>query len=174
MCKKMFCLTVPMLFAVATTSCDKAETSHAGVGDVMQSPSTRLIAQDIAAGNYGKAVRSAEQAIASNPNDPEMYFLLARAEAKLQNVGNATKALQASFDAGFHDPRGAMNHPDFDAIRSNRIFAELANRSSHSEHSAPARSVDPAVSTVSAGNVSIIEGSDGRSRIRAGDVVIED
>jgi hypothetical protein len=146
----------------------KAET------DPVPVPDAAAVAREISAANYGEAARLAEAALSDRPGDPEMYLLLARAQARLQNVGSAVNALQAAFDAGFHDPRGALNHPDFDGIRTNRIFAEFVSRFQRSQSKGAAKPAGPAGSSVRAGDVSITEDSNGKTRIRAGDIVIED
>lgn len=164
--------------AVITSSCDKSGSGEAPQAAVLAGAShdelASSIARDLADGNYEQASRSAEKAIAANPKDAELYLLLARAEARLQNIGKAVRALETSFEAGFHDPRGALDHPDFDTIRSSGIFADFASRFSRTQREGAVRPVRPTVSSISAGDVSIIEGSDGHSRIRAGDIVIED
>ena len=172
---KSFQITTLLLCALATSACEKNDTGRVDqVAASTQVPSPQSIAQELAAGNYEKAARAAEQAIAANPADAELHLLLARAEARLQNIGAAVAALQGSFDAGFHDPRGALNNPDFDGIRSNPIFVKFASQFDRKQKvvSGPARSKP--ISTIRAGDVSIIENADGSSRIRAGDIELED
>ena len=129
-------------------------------------------------GNLAEAADLARSIILVNPNKPEVYLLLARAEARLKNTGNATEALSTALDKGFHDPRGAINHPDFDQIRNDEQFIALsrkyAEKASPSKASAPKSPRPQNRSTITAGDVSITEDENGRSRIRAGDVFIED
>ena len=137
-------------------------------------PSVASIAQDLAAGNYDKAAKGAQLAIDADPSKPELQLLFARAQARLQNVGEAVAALQACFEAGFHDPRGALENPDFDAIRANPIFIDFARKFQRKQAVSPARSRSGPASSITAGDVSIIEGRDGHSHIRAGDIDLKD
>ena len=137
-------------------------------------PSAATIAQNISDGNYDKAAKGAQVAIDADPQNPELLLLLARAQAKLQNVGDAVKALKASFYAGFHDPRGALNHPDFDGIRANPIFVDFATKFQRNQARDTSRSRSRPASSIAAGDVSIVEGRDGHSHIRAGDIQLND
>jgi hypothetical protein len=167
------------LCAASLSSCDKQPAQsdgHSGAAsaDQEQAPAAASIAQDLAAGNYDAAAKAAELAVAANPGDAELHLLQARAQARLQNVGAAVAALRASFDAGFHDPRGALNNPDFDGIRANPIFAKFASQFARKSKAAPSESRSGPTSSITAGDVSIIENSDGSSRIRAGDIELRD
>lgn len=137
-------------------------------------PSASSIAQLLSIGNYNTAKQAAERAIAADPSNAELHLLLARAEAQLQNVGSAVTALQASFDAGFHDPRGAINNPDFDGIRANATFLKFARKFEPTPRVSSGRGRTPPSSSIQAGDVSIIEHADGSSRIRAGDIELRD
>lgn len=137
-------------------------------------PGVVEISQALADGNYREAAESAQAAIDASPHDAELFLLLARAQARLHNVGSAVQALQMSFDEGFHDPRGALNNPDFDGIRTNRIFVEFASRFQGKQPVGRQPSRQTVDSSIRAGDVSITEGGDGRVRIRAGDVTIEE
>lgn len=132
----------------------------------------------LAQGNLAEAADLARSIILVNPNKPEVYLLLARAEARLKNTGNATDALSMALDKGFHDPRGAINHPDFDQIRNDEQFIALSRKyAAKASPSKAAASKSPPSqnrSTITSGDVSITEDENGRSRIRAGDIVIED
>lgn len=167
-----------MLSAAGLAGCDQQPSAtSAAVSDVdaqSATPSAASIAQDLASGDYDKAAKAAEKAVAANPADPELHLLQARAQARLQNVGAAVGALQAAFNAGFHDPRGALNNPDFDGIRANGIFAQFAAKYQRKQSPGAAKPRSAPASSITAGDVSIIESADGSSRIRAGDVVIED
>lgn len=129
-------------------------------------------------GNLAEAADLARSIILVNPNKPEVYLLLARAEARLKNTGNATDALSTALNKGFHDPRGAINHPDFDQIRNDEQFIALsrkyASKTSPSKASASKSPRPQNRSTITSGDVSITEDENGRSRIRAGDIIIED
>lgn len=153
-----------------------AQASQGGSGTSEQATvlDAADIARELSSGNYDNAVKGAQAAISADPQNPELFLLLARAQARLQNVGAAVKALQAAFDAGFHDPRGALNNPDFDGVRTNPIFAEFANKFQRKQPSSASKSRSSPVSSITAGDVSIIEGSDGHSRIRAGDIDLRD
>lgn len=134
------------------------------------------IAEKLAQDNVGAAVDDAKMLIAAEPDNAEAYLLLARGEARQDNAGNAVAALETAFNKGFHDPRGALGHPDFDRLRDNRSFVALARRYGTQRSAASSAPRRPAVETsvIRAGDVSIMESSDGHGRIRAGDVVIED
>lgn len=159
------------------SACDSSkDTGEAGAAaDAGQpAPDAAAITLELSQGNLGKAAEMAAAATQANPSDPALSLLLARIEARRQNVGNAVAALKSSFDAGFHDPRGALNHPDFDGIRNDKAFAALV-----SQYAAPAKATRKAAapapsSAITAGDVSIIESADGHSRIRAGDIEIRD
>ena len=129
-------------------------------------------------GNLAEAADLARSIILVNPNKPEVYLLLARAEARLKNTGNATDALSTALNKGFHDPRGAINHPDFDQIRNDEQFIALsrkyAAKASSSKASASKSPRSQNRTTITSGDVSITEDENGRSRIRAGDIIIED
>jgi hypothetical protein len=134
-----------------------------------------LVAGLLAAGDYKSASNAARSALIADKQNPQLLLLLARAEAKQMNVGAAVDALEASFDTGFHDPRGAINNPDFDQIRNARLFSALARKYGISQSSNESTSrPKPTRSNIRTGDVSITETSDGRTRIRAGNIVIED
>lgn len=158
------------------TGCDKKAPEPAAPTQTVDAkrPDTATIAENLAARDYEAAAKNAKAAIASEQHNPELYLLLARAEARLQNVEEAIEALQKSFDEGFHDPRGALNNPDFDGIHSNSAFLELALRYADNERAPQKRKPGAATGTIRAGDVSITEGKGGHSRIRAGDVEIGD
>lgn len=168
--------------ALALSGCDKMPSSTSENAPAEQSsqanvPDAASIADELSSGNYDNAVKAAQAAIEADPRNPELLLLLARAQARLQNVGEAVKALKASFDAGFHDPRGALNNPDFDGIRTNPVFVEFASKYQHKQTGATtstARSRSAPTSSITAGDVSIIEGGDGHSYIRAGDIELKD
>jgi len=132
----------------------------------------------LAQGNLTEAADLARSIILVNPNKPEVYLLLARAEARLKNTGNAIDALSKALDKGFHDPRGAINHPDFDQIRNDDQFIALsrkyAGKASPAKASASKSPPSQNRSTITSGDVSITEYENGRSRIRAGDIIIEE
>lgn len=132
----------------------------------------------LAQGNLAEAADLARSIILVNPNKPEVYLLLARTEARLKNTGNATDALSTALDKGFHDPRGAINHPDFDQIRNDEQFIALsrkyASKTSPSKASASKSPRPQNRTTITSGDVSITEDENGRSRIRAGDIIIEE
>lgn len=149
--------------------------SSADDGPDADMDATVLVAGLLASGDYKSASEKARSALTMDEQNPEMLLLLARAEAKQMNAGAAVDALQASFDAGFHDPRGALNNPDFDQIRNARPFSALARKYgiSQSSKASTSRPKSPK-SNIRTGDVSITETSDGRTRIRAGNIVIED
>lgn len=164
---------------VGLSACGQQDSSPQGsatdsVVDARGAAPAAVIAEALSSGNYGKAAEAANAALATDPSNPELYFLLARAEARLQNVGSAVKALQASFDSGFHDPRGALNNPDFDGIRDNPIFTAFANGFRPKSQQGSSKTPAAPTSRVTAGNVSIVEGPNGETSIRAGDLIIED
>lgn len=178
---------VACLLALSLSGCDKLPISafenksteqssrgETGSAEQTEVPGATSIAKDLSSGAYDKAVEGAQAAIAVDSHNPELLLLLARAQAKLQNVGEAVKALNASFEAGFHDPRGALNNPDFDGIRTNPIFAAFANGYQRKQVRRATTPLSEQMSSITAGDVSIHESRDGRARIRAGDVVIED
>ena len=178
--------TIIYLFSVACTAllltgCDLLKDKESPVDtasvvpaatEAATAPDAAAITLELSQGNFGKAADMATAATLANPSDPALFLLLARIEARRQNVGNAVAALRSAFAAGFHDPRGAMNHPDFDGIRSDQAFAALAAQ--YAPAKAVRRVADAPSSSVRAGNVSITETADGHSRIRAGDVEIRD
>lgn len=151
------------------------KNASAEAGSTASKVRQEAINEALAVSNFGEAASLARDAIAESPSVPELYLLLARAEARLNNMGNAVSALRRAFELGFHDPRGALNHPDFDGIRNGSEFARLAQKYAPRPTSqAKPASHAPDTETVRAGDVSITEHSDGSTRIRAGDVVIED
>lgn len=137
-------------------------------------PDAAAIALAMSQGNLGTAAEMATAATQANPSDPALFLLLARIEAKRQNVGNAVSALQSAFGAGFHDPRGALNHPDFDGIRKDKAFVALVQQFSPAKAASKAAAAPAPSSSIRAGDVSIFESADGHSRIRAGDIEIRD
>lgn len=177
-----------LMSALALASCNKSPTEKSGEkleaspsqGSSLSIPdvaaSSLAISQALAAGNYDSAAKQAQEAVNATPQNADLLLLLARAQARLQNVGDAVQALQASFDAGFHDPRGALNNPDFDGVRSNPIFAEFARKFQRKQAVGlkQSRARSGPTSSITAGDVSIIEGRDGRSIIRAGDIELKD
>lgn len=138
-------------------------------------PNVAAITHELNQGNLGKAAEMATAATKANPSDPALLILLARIEARRQNVGDAIAALRSAFAQGFHDPRGALNHPDFDGIRGEEAFitivAQFAVPAKAARKPAPA---PVSSSSIRAGDVSIVESVDGHSRIRAGDIEIRD
>ena len=154
--------------------CEKQTAVPTEQAAATEVPTAAFIAKDLSSGNYERAAKAAQQAVAANPADAESHLLLARAEARLQNVGAAVAALQAAFDAGFHDPRGALNNPDFDGIRANPIFAKFASQFERKAQAAVGQVRSAPVSSIRAGDVSITENDDGSSRIRAGDIELRD
>lgn len=150
-----------------------AEAPGASATGEVTIPDAAAITLELGQGNLGKAADMATAATQANPSDPALFLLLARIEARRQNVGNAVAALKSAFAAGFHDPRGAMNHPDFDGIRNDKAFAALAAQYAPAKTAARPVAKVPS-SSVRAGDVSITETADGHSRIRAGDVEIRD
>lgn len=180
--------------AMMCAGCDQISLKEQGnaasqVPAVPATPTTQARQAEInvalAADNNEEAVTIARKAIEENPTVPEVHLLLARAEARSQNIGNAVTALRKSFELGFHDPRGALAHPDFDRIRSisefqtlSRQFAASANNGkpevTNVEKAADPKPKRVISERIQAGDVSISSRSDGSGRIRAGDVVIED
>ena len=170
------CLAAALLGALILVGCNKLPNSEpdAKLTSGQAAPSAATIALDLSSGNYGKAAKGAQVAIDADPQNPELHLLLARAQARLQNVGDAIKALQVSFDTGFHDPRGALNNPDFDGIRANPIFASFVSRFQNKQVLRSDKYMTRPASSITAGDVSIIDSRDGHSRIRAGDIELED
>jgi len=163
------------------SACDKfrgdgePEAQAVAASDAMRlAPDAAAITLEMSQGNLGTAAELATAATQANPSDPALFLLLARIEAKRQNVGNAVSALQAAFGAGFHDPRGALNHPDFDGIRKERAFLALVQQFSPAKAASKAVAAPAPSSSIRAGDVSIVESADGHSRIRAGDIEIRD
>ncbi len=154
--------------------CEKQAAAPTEQAAATEAPTAAFIAQELSSGNYERAAKAAQQAVTANPADAELHLLLARAEARLQNVGAAVAALQAAFDAGFHDPRGALNNPDFDGIRANPVFAKFVSQFERKARAAVGQVRSAPVSSIRAGDVSIIENGDGSSRIRAGDIELRD
>lgn len=139
-----------------------------------QPVSADSIASELVNGNFAQAAEMARSATRATPADPQYFLLLARAEARLGNLGYAVEALDNAFKQGFHDPRGAVNHPDFDKIRSSAAFQQLLRQWRISTATTPKAAAQSAPASVTrAGDVSIVE-QGGRTRIQAGDVVIED
>ena len=140
--------------------------------------SAQDISAEMANGNFGRAAELARAAVQAQPGNAEILLILARAEARLNNVGYAVDALDKAFANGFHDPRGAVRHPDFDKIRTTPAFRNLlknwnlASGSGGGGSSSGAADSGPS-SLTRAGDVSITETGSG-TRIQAGDVVIED
>jgi len=180
------CFATALVGALLLTGCNKFPTSGSeekvaaeptqgsSAASQDEAPSAASIAQDLSAGNYENAAKGAQAAIDADLGNAELLLLLARAQAKLQNVGEAVKALKTSFDAGFHDPRGALNNPDFDGIRANPIFLEFANKFQRKQVGIANRSRSGSASSITAGDVSITGGRDGQSHIRAGDIQLDD
>lgn len=165
--------------AVILVSCNQKPADQNGSPDqsnqsAQQPVSADAIASEIANGNFAQAADMARAATRATPSDPQYFLLLARAEARLGNLGYAVEALDSAFQQGFHDPRGAVNHPDFDKIRGAGAFQQLLRKWAISG-AAPTRSATQSApaSVTRAGDVSIVE-QGGRTRIQAGDVVIDD
>jgi hypothetical protein len=159
----------------AEADAPSAGNATAGGTDSAAPASPEDIAAEIAGGNYGRAADLARAATATRTADPQLYLLLARAEARLENRGYAVEALNRAFENGFHDPRGAVNHPDFDKIRKSPEFQRLLQQwSIGGARAATTRAASSAPSAVTrAGDVSITE-TGGHTRIRAGDIVIDE
>lgn len=130
------------------------------------------ITSEMTSGNFARAAELAREATAAQPSNPDLFLLLARAEARLGNQGYAIDALNQAFEKGFHDPRGAVNHPDFDKIRGTQAFQSLMKKWGIQASAVPSKA-KPSASVTRAGDVSITE-SGGHTRIRAGDIVIEE
>ena len=152
--------------ALLLSACDKKTTAPSGVPQAIETPQADAssIAEDISAGNYQIAASNAQKALGVEPHNAELYLLLARSEARLQNAGEAVGALQKSVSEGLHDPRGALNHPDFDGIRTTEAFTNLAARY------VEGRSSGSQENTIQAGDASISEDGHGHSHIHAGDI----
>lgn len=164
--------------AILTAACQDKAGAPADDGNAAassQTPTPEAISAALSSANYGQAAEMARAASKAQPNDPQLFLLLARAEARLNNLGSAVEALDMAFQKGFHDPRGAANHPDFDKIRRAPEFQALLKKwSLGAASSAAARQNEGADRSVTrAGDVSISEGTGG-TRIQAGDIVIEE
>lgn len=127
---------------------------------------------EFAAGNYGRAAQLAAELVAKNPLDPQAHLLQARAEARLGNAGNATRALEQARRTGALDLANMLRSPDFDLIRDDPAFSRLAERVSGETGSLPTGVRRQPEDTLRAGDVSISETASSET-IRAGDVVLE-
>jgi YARHG domain len=120
---------VLLALILMTSACDKLEQTASEQVDLSSEAAPVITAQEIAgeltAKNNGRAAELARQAVQTNPNDPSLFFLLARSEALLRNTGSATGALQNAFNRGYDDPRSALAHSDFDGIRATPEFQNL-------------------------------------------------
>jgi hypothetical protein len=174
-CTKGMALAFLLVSACGAEPSEIPQQENGAAKVVPASASPEVIAAEISNGNFGRAAELARAAAEGKSGNPEIFLLLARAEARLNNTGYAVEALDKAFENGFHDPRGAVDHPDFDKIRNASTFRSLLKKWSISAAASPApRASQSAPSSVTrAGDVSIIE-SGGKTRIQAGDVVIED
>lgn len=162
-----------LAFAILATStlalagCNK--DAAAGSGTAAAAPSAAIEAA-LAAGNFGEAADRAAKYVKDNPADPRGHALQARAEARLGNGGDASRALERAILAGLVDVPALLGSPDFDAIRQDPAFRRIAERFAAGR---PGRRASaPDAETLQAGDVSIT--TEGSSEvIRAGDLVLE-
>lgn len=150
---------------------NEAKTAQPAATAVAASPLMEASAE-FASGNYGRAASLAAEHFAKNPLDAQAHLLQARAEARLGNAGNATRALERALQAGIPNFASALRSPDFDFIRDDVAFRRLMQRASVDldPTSAPGRR-EPE-DTLRAGDVSISETATSET-IRAGDVVLD-
>lgn len=120
--------------------------------------------------NFSAAAEQAGAVTQKAPDDYEMQFLLAQAQAQLGNRNAALAALEAAIKNGYKDDQ---------AIRSNANLQSLAGMSAYEELMAASfpRAVAAApaaapATAVAAGDVGITETRD-KTVIKAGDVSIE-
>ena len=109
--------------------------------------------------NFADAADDAQTAIDADPDQPDAYFELARAEALRGNGGSAEDALAKALDKGLGDASQKLADPAFEAIRADQRFVDLQRRASPATAATNRQEPEPAV-----------EISD--DQVRAGDVVI--
>jgi tetratricopeptide (TPR) repeat protein len=84
-------------------------------------------------GDHRRAALSLRVAAEIKPDEPYVWYGLARAQARGGQKSEALKALRRAVRAGFRDAEALRHEPDFDALRKERgyeeILAGLAGRS---------------------------------------------
>lgn len=151
----------------------------------------------IVAGNFGEAVKLAEEVVDSTPDDPRAHFELARANALAGRRGKALDALNKAVDLGLANADVALRDPAFADMSLMPRFAALVRRASPSASRSreaialgldseeggellqsgagdqPGRLDYPVRSDPSDTGVAIARTPDGGTVIKAGDVVLE-
>jgi len=88
---------------------------------------------DFEESRYGLAAMHLELMSQIRPDNPHVYYQLARAYARKGDKGKTLKALQAAVSRGFRDGAALEKNPDFKAVTGDpafqRILADLRNRS---------------------------------------------
>ena len=86
-----------------------------------------------AKGRYGGAAAALEIALTIRPENPELWYNLACARARLGQAEGAIEALRRARDEGFSDPELLATDPDLEAVRDEPGFAHLLERLRTSE-----------------------------------------
>lgn len=87
--------------------------------------------------DYGKALAACEAMTNAFPKQPEAFYNLGCALARLQRGGEAIGAISNALDLGFADPEWLKTDDDLASIRAGGAFEALVTRARRNELNAP-------------------------------------
>lgn len=143
--------------AALVAGCGDGPSNRSGSGDPLSAARAAIISRD-----FTDAVDHAERAVAQNPESPDPYFELARAEALRGNAGSAEENLGKALDRGLGDAGQKLRDPAFAKIRDSESFRQLVERAEPGSAPRTAEAREESIPTV--------EITD--DQVRAGDVAI--
>lgn len=148
-------LSVLLAAALLLTACDSGPLASA---DALRGHAIQSLEQK----NYSDAAKYAKELSNKTPDSYEGYFLLAQACTQLGDRSAALAALETAVKKGLKDDVAISANPNLQALHPLSEYTELMD-------SAFPKREKPVVAT---GNVGISK-ADGKTVIRAGDVVVE-
>lgn len=145
------------LFAGAAllSACDSAPFASA---DAIRNRASLSLEQK----NFSEAAKAAEALVQKTPDGYDGYYLLAQARAQLGDKNAAIAALESAIKKGYKDDAAISANANLQPLQAMSAFRELM------DSAFPKREK----TVTAAGDVAVGE-TDGKTVIRAGDVVVE-